>query len=164
MSTNTEEKNWLAIIEAVYEGAEVGNCAEGDTIILPSGGEGYIVRTAVGWDSDAPEGWGIRILKRAPEPELQAVMAGYIADDCFNVDPAVRHVWTSRGGGYWESIVDFVRSDELVDPAPLVELPSHEELARAVYGGVIQRRLGTLGPRDHGEYEADAVLELLEGK
>lgn len=154
--------DWLGDLKAAYEEAEDSAPRVGDTLILPNGSGGYIICPAVEADRGEYEAWDIRILKRAPKPKPvpQAVMAGYVADEHFDIDPAVRHVWANRGGDYWESIVDFTHADQLVDPVPLVELPSHEELARAFLQVGIDHEFKW----PESDTLADAVLELLEGR
>ncbi len=69
----------------------------------------------------------------------------------------------ARGGALaaWESLTRHLLADQLVDPVPLVELPSREALADAVEKPYYAQG-GWAWP---GAYPlADAVLELLRGE
>lgn len=157
---STEEKDWLEDLEAAYEGAEVGTCDVGDTIILPSGGGGYIIRTAVDWDPGAPEGWGVRILKRAPKPEPKpfAVMASKVNSPDKREVFMPSEIFVSEDN--WESPTTMAYSDQLVDPAPLVEVPDIDAVREALEQPYMRE-----GREWPGSIPlARAVLELLEGK
>lgn len=146
-------------LEEAWDGAEIGRPEAYDLVIILSNNV-YSLGTAIDLDRDGV--YPVRILERAPKPKPKpfAIVASatYLGADEREV-----FVPSETFPGEWESAQRMAVADHLVDPVPLVELPSHQELADAIYRGVIQRRFGTLGPRDHGEYEADAVLELLKG-
>lgn len=157
----SEEKNWLEDLEAVYETAVGATPDVGDTVIIPNGAGGYTVRPANQWDVDAPL-QELRILKRAPKPvrKLQAVVAG----NDYGLDPELREVYVLQQSGEWESEIYLIDADQLVDPVPLVELPSRGELLEA-----LERAWDTWLADDDEEGGAnpqriDAVLELLEGR
>lgn len=155
MSNTTDIQKQL---EEAWDGAEIGRPEAHDLVIILSNNV-YSLGTAVDLDRDGA--YPVRILKRAPKPKPFAIVASATYLDA---DEREVFIPSETFPGDWESAQRVAVADHLVDPVPLVELPSHQELADAIYRGIIRRRSGALGPRDHGEYEADAVLELLRGR
>lgn len=159
---DTAEKNWLEDLEAVYETAVGATPDVGDTAIIPNGAGGYVVRPAVQWDVDAPLP-ELRILKRAPKPKPKpfAIVASatYLGADEREV-----FVPSETFPGEWESAQRVAVADHLVDPVPLVELPSREELIAALKRGYDAWEADDHALGAANDHRADAVLELLEGR
>lgn len=151
-----EEKDWLEDLEAAWESAEKEAPDQGDTVItkFPSG-----AWSVESWDglSANPDPGKVRILKRAPEPEPkpQAVMANSIYELSLE-----REVYVLHPHGCWRSELHELVADELVDPAPLVELPDIDAVREA-----LEQPFMNEGREWPGSIPlARAVLELLEGK
>ena len=144
-------------LEEAWESAEPGPFGADDAIIIQRPSGEYSVRPRAGYDSEGVTLDYIRILERAKPkaPEWEAVVASNIADR-----EHVRDVFVRTEAGNWESPMYYLTADELVDPAPLVELPERVEL---------REKLLDLWADNGGEWPgscalADAVLELLRGE
>ena len=142
----------LSRLEELWENAEPGPTKEGDAIIYRYGAGDFSIEPCVGVSRDNRD--HIRTLERArpKAPEWEAVVASYLHSDDHE-----REVYFRTRHGGWESETRLAAASDLVDPVPLVELPEHEELARALL------KVGV----DHdfvwgADRLADAVLELLK--
>lgn len=143
----------LTELDELWDDAERGTPAPGDIVIEKSRGTGYAVFDWLGSTIPRPHD-RIRVLGRAKPkaPEWQAVVASFVTDADHE-----REVYFLTSNGVWESDTHAAYSDELVDPVPLVEMPSHRELM-----ATIKDALGVSRGLD-SDIAAGAVLELLRG-
>ena len=150
----------LAHLEGLWENAERTQPQTGDTYIRRA------VRDEISYEVGVAErpilARDYRVLERAKpkRPEWEAVVASHVRDL-----EHTREVYARTPGRVddWESPTRYAKHDELVDPVPLVEMPSREEVIGALDAGLnAWRRTGE--PIDRDDFLADAVLELLGGE
>lgn len=153
MSTATST---LTDLEEKWENAEPGPFGENDAVIVRSLLiDSFELRSRAGYDGEAEN---IRIVERAepePEPKPLYVMASWVGA------PDNREVYVEVVDGSWESITYSVYANDLVDPVPMVEMPSSQELCEALFAAYLEQ--------DDDEWPgadalASAVLELLRGE
>lgn len=144
-------------LEELWKNAEPGPFGEGDTIIIrhAAGGD-YSIRAKAGYSDDVEH---IRVIERAKPkaPGWEAVVASHLHSDDHKREVYFR---TTHGG--WESETRLTYADELVDPVPLVEMPSREDLLAAFEEGWQAWRSDETCMKGADSHRADAVLRLLE--
>lgn len=143
----------LARLEELWENAEPGPTKEGDAIIYRYGEGDFKIEPSADRSRDSRE--HVRVIERAKPkaPEWEAVVASDLHDETHK-----REVYFRTTYGGWESDSGIIAASDLVDPVPLVGLPEHEELARALLKVGIDHDFVWPGADDL----ADAVLELLK--
>ena len=153
----TTANDTLAQLEELWESAESAQPQVGDAYIRRA------VRDEISYEVGVAErpilSRDYRVLERAKPERPRAVVATTV------LDPAGRReVYTESPHGHWESPYCRMEPDELVDPVPLVEMPSREDLLAAFEEAwdAWMRDEEALGGADG--HRADAVLELLEGR
>lgn len=153
----TTAKDTMTQLEELWENAEPGPFEEDDTIIVrhADGGD-YSIRAKAGYSADMDH---IRVIERAKPkaPEWEAVVAS-----CVRSESHKREVYFRTWHGEWESETWGVGADELVDPVPLVEMPSREDLLAAFEEGWDAWRSDEECMKGADTHRADAVLRLLE--
>lgn len=145
-----------AQLKEAWENAERVAPQEGDTYISFNVTADCTYSVGVARWELTPERY--RLLERAKPkaPEWEAVVASYVHSESH-----LREVYYRAKDGLWESNTRVASDDELVDPVPLVELPSREEILEALEKPYYAQG-GWSWP---GSYPlADAVLELLRGE
>lgn len=134
----------------------------------PQTGDTYICRTVrdeISYEVGVAErpilARDYRVIERAKpkRPEWEAVVASNIRNPGH---PREVYVRTPGRVDDWESSTRYANHDDLVDPVPLVEMPSREEVIGAIDAGLGAWRR-TSEPIDRDAFIADAVLELLGG-
>ena len=147
-------------LEEAWDGAEIGRPEAHDLVIVLSNNV-YSLGTAIALARAGVS--PARILARAPTraPKRLAIVASATYLDA---DEREVFVPSETFPGEWESAQRVAVADHLVDPVPLVELPSRGELLEA-----LERAWDTWLHDDDAEGGAnpqrvDAVLELLEGR
>lgn len=144
-------------LEELWENAEPGPFGEDDTIIVrhADGGD-YNIRAKAGYSADMEH---IRTLERAKPkpPEWEAVAASHALSECHKREVYFRSVY-----GGWVSESWVAEDDDLVDPVPLVEMPSREDLLAAFEEGWQAWRGDEMCMNGADSHRADAVLELLK--
>lgn len=143
-------------LEEAWDGAEIGRPEAHDLVIILSN-NAYSLGTAIDLDRDGA--YPVRILERAPKPKPKPFA---IVASATYLDADEREVFVPSRTfpGDWESAQRVAVADHLVDPVPLVELPSHQELARAILQVGIDHEFEW----PESDTLADAVLELLRGR
>lgn len=144
----------LTQLEELWEAAEPGPFRQGDTIIVHRHNGEYGIRPRAGYDSEGAKFSHVRVLERAKpkRPEWEAVVASYVHSESHQ-----REVYFRIEDGAWESNTHVALDDELVDPVPLVELPTEEELLAAVVEGME-------GWSFSADDVVESVLKLLRGE
>ena len=153
----TTASDTLAQLEELWESAESAQPQVGDAYIRRA------VRDEISYEVGVAErpilSRDYRILERAKPkaPEWEAVVASGL-----HYETHKREVYFRNTYGVWESESGIIAADDLVDPVPLVEMPSREDLLAAFEEAwdAWMRDEEALGGADG--HRSDAVLKLLE--
>ena len=147
------QKEWDRAEEIPFE--------ERDSVIVKTGLSSYSIRREAGYNSEGEAIPHVRVLERAKPrtPEWEAVVASDIEDVGHRRQVFARNEW-----GKWESAHWIASDGELVDPVPLVEMPSREEIKKALVDawGAWTADVDAEGGAD--PHRIDALLELLRGE
>ena len=147
----------LARLEELWKNAES---------VQPQAGDAYIrraVRDEISYEVGVAErpilSREYRILERAKPkaPEWEAVVASGLQYETHK-----REVYFRTTYGAWESESGIIAAGDLVDPVPLVEMPSREGLLAAFEEGWQAWRGDEMCMNGADSHRADAVLRLLE--
>lgn len=145
-----------AQLEGLWESAEPGPFGRDDAIILKYADGTYAFRPRAGYDDEKDSA---RVVERAKPKRPQYVVAGML----YAGDDDRREPFIEREDGYWESAAAYGPAGDLIDPVPLVEMPSREEVLEALEAGRAAWRMSS-SPIDLDDFRVDAVLELLRGE
>lgn len=156
MTTAAEAR---AQLKELWDNAEQAAPQEGDAFIAYFGeGETQYSIGVARWELDPAR---YRILERAKPkaPEWEAVVASCIWDEEHH-----RQAFIRDGQDTWMSADWSIGADDLVDPVPLVAMPSREEIKEALADAwnAWKEDADTEGGAD--PHRIDALLKLLRGE
>lgn len=145
-----------AQLKELWDNAEQEAPQEGDAFIAYFGeGEAQYSIGVARWELNPAR---YRILERAkPKAKPRVVMASWVRD------PDKREAYTLQPDGEWESLTYAVEADDLVDPVPLVEMPSREEIKKALADARNAWMEDTDAEGGADPRRIDALLKLLRG-